>query len=753
MATAEGAIPMDLHAVAFAVRQIAAYPGVSLLSEPQQTPRGLDVMFQFDLEFGRRWSARGESPTGVRPLEEVRLSFPDDFPASPPEISLRSDFSREHPHIQPYLSLDGRVVPCVIDAPMKEFLAASGYSQLAAQTMLWLTRAAEGTLMSGASGWEPARRDNVNDILLLNEEVIRANAGRTAGHAYYETSFRTSDDGKPRKDFLGALIKRSTAREALKAASERSGIGLGLVVWGGAGNSQADHSFDQYLPDDVQNVGELLQRAELFGLKERLTKVLPHLDVSSKVYRKLDVPLVVLLLVRRPRPLIGSDSPIEIFGYVLPRLRLGGALDNASDVVRPLGLRGSVEPGVLRRMSGTREMAPWALLGAGSLGSKVALHLAREANSPCIVADPAMLSPHNAARHSLYPERAGEFSGWLQGKANALSGVLGAFGNRPRAVTGDHRQLVSEIRGMKVSERPAWVVNTTASLHVRESLSRTEYDDIPPVVDMTLFGRAAVGYVAIEGPAKNPNSLELVAELYHIASTDRSFGTLLFGESPASRVVLGQGCGSFTTIMSDARLSVQAAVMTETFGSLRPGDGSSIRIILKTESLGLDIRHIEVSPFVRVPVEGLEGWSVSMPERVVTKMKSDMGSHPNTETGGVIIGYTSLTARRIVITDIVCAPPDSKRTASSFILGTSGLEDRLSKIEAESSGVLRRLGTWHSHLGAAEPSAIDRKSAELVADGASGPMVLLVKGNDGFRAISQPPKLPAPYRTDPDGDQ
>lgn len=432
---------MGLHAVAFAVRQFAAHSGVSLLGEPQQTPRGLDVMFQFELEFGTRWSAQGESPTGVRPLEEVRLSFPRDFPASPPEISLRPDFSRGHPHIQPYLSLDGRVVPCVIDAPITEFLAASSYSQLASQTILWLMRAAEGKLMSGGSGWEPARRDSVDDYLLLNEEVIRADAVRNPGHAYHETSFMTFSDGTPRKEFFGALCKRSTARDALKVASESFGRGPALVVWSGFGNSQADHTYDRYLPDDVQNVGELLQRAELFGLTKCLTMALPHLDLTSKAYRTLVVPLVVLLLVRRPRKLIGSDSHIEIFGYVLPRLRPGGAFDNASDVVRPLGLRGSVEPGVLRRMSGSKEMAPRALLGAGSLGSKVALHLAREANPPCIVADPAMLSPHNAARHSLYPERAGEFSGWLQGKANALSGVLGAFGNQPRAVTGDHRQI------------------------------------------------------------------------------------------------------------------------------------------------------------------------------------------------------------------------------------------------------------------------------------------------------------------------
>lgn len=732
---------MDHHALAFAVRQFLSHPGVSLLGGPEQTPRGADVMFQFDLEFGARWRAQGESPTGVRSVEEVRLSFPADFPASPPEISLRPDFSREHPHIQPYLLEGGRVVPCVIDAQMAEFLAAAGYRRLAEQIMIWLMKAANDDLMSGAAGWEPARRDSLQDFLLLNEEVIRKLGGGPSGHAYYETSFWWLKTDVATRVFRGALTGRSKARDLFRVAHDNQGCCPALIVWpdGTVGNRKV---CDRYLPDDVQNVGDLLERAEIFGLRERLKKVIPHLDQASRAHPQVKVPLIVLMLVKRPRNLINCDSDIEIQAYLIPELRPGGAFSNSDDEVRPLGLRGSVEPGVLRRMSGTDPLPSWALLGAGSLGSKVALHLAREASPPCMIADPAMLSPHNAARHGLYPARMGDFLGWLQGKADALANVLNGFGERPVVVPGDHRQCARVISGMHGSKRPEWLVNATASLHVREDLSRREFEDLPSIVEMALFGAGGIGYLSVEGQQRNPNSFELIAEFYHSVANDPELSAILFGESQAARVALGQGCGSFTTVMSDARVSGLTAVMTEVFGALEPDAAASVRILRKNETHGLDVQTVAVPSFIRVPIEGLEGWYVSIPERINARICMDIERYPGAESGGVIVGHASMVARRIVVTDVVDAPSDSKRKASSFVLGTSGLEDRLSKIEAASSGVLRRLGTWHSHLGGAEPSAIDWEAAGLVAAGAEGPMVLLIKGSDGFRAISRSPELP-----------
>ena len=74
--------------------------------------------------------------------------------------------------------------------------------------------------------------------------------------------------------------------------------------------------------------------------------------------------------------------------------------------VRPAGHRHAIAAPLLRSMSAggaTEETPPWIQLGAGSLGSKIARHLARAGRAPGAVIDRARLSPHNAARHALVP--------------------------------------------------------------------------------------------------------------------------------------------------------------------------------------------------------------------------------------------------------------------------------------------------------------------------------------------------------------
>jgi hypothetical protein len=45
------------------------------------------------------------------------------------------------------------------------------------------------------------------------------------------------------------------------------------------------------------------------------------------------------------------------------------------------------------------------------------------------------------------------------------------------------------------------------------------------------------------------------------------------------------------------------------------------------------------------------------------------------------------------------------------------------------------LGTWHSHVYATGPSALDRATAAIVARGRIAPSVLLVSTPRGYRAV------------------
>lgn len=455
-----------------------------------------------------------------------------------------------------------------------------------------------------------------------------------------------------------------------------------------------------------------------------------------------DFPLLVIMLVRRPRPLIGGDSPIEILAYLTPFHLPGGSLSRDEDVVRPVGVASALSSTVLRRLSGAPAGPVWALLGAGSLGSKVALHLARSAAPPCLIVDKGALSPHNVARHGLYPESRGQLtSGWSGAKAEAVANVLRTMDAETTGTRGDHVTLADALEPMRGARRPAWIVNTTASLVAREALSAPDLAHLPRQIEMSLYGAGRLGLMAIEGPTRNPNALELATQLYQDAADRPDLGEVLFAQNGVGRVSIGQGCGSLTTVMSDAAVSIMGAQFSELFAELAV-DAPAETILLRRHAAGLDVERRPFDAFLRVPIDGLVGWTLSVAEPVRAQICRDAAAHRRTETGGVLIGRASALARTIVVTDLIAAPPDSQRSPMLFTLGTRGLSDAAAGVRRRSCGLLDVVGTWHSHLGSAQPSQTDRASAGVVGASAATPMAFLIMGSDGWRAIPAVPPAP-----------
>lgn len=116
------------------------------------------------------------------------------------------------------------------------------------------------------------------------------------------------------------------------------------------------------------------------------------------------------------------------------------------------------------------------------------------------------------------------------------------------------------------------------------------------------------------------------------------------------------------------------------------------------------------------------------------------GRWPRAETGGVLVGWSSPLARRLVIVDLIDAPKDSRRTAAEFLLGVTGLPKAFAALAESSAGLLRCIGTWHSHLGSAAPSPTDKNSARVAGACDAQPLVFLISGVDGLRAISAAPE-------------
>lgn len=530
-------------------------------------------------------------------------------------------------------------------------------------------------------------------------------------------------------------------KESASAGSRyASGTALVVAIWPERNVDGQPTVCPDYQPDNIATVEELRVRAATYGLKGPLDRAMALIKSASASKKGDDFPVVILMLVRRPRKLIGTDSPIEIMGYITPRHMPGGALQINTDPVWPVGLRASLSKPLLMRMGGAPALPKWVLLGAGSLGSKIALHLGRQGSPPAVVADTGVLMPHNAARHGLYPPGQGSIgSGWTIGKSQALVSALAGLAGDSVAIQGDHLALNDAVKTMRGKTRPAWLLNATASLAARETLAGPDFRKAPRQIEVSLYDRGQLGVMAIEGDMRNPNTLELICDLYQQTADAPATGARLFSSEGVGRVETGQGCGSLTTVMTDARISTMAAMFAEAFTALPSMADGRIRLFERQDDLGVQVKETVAPPRLRVPVEGVPGWTLSLPKTVASEIKAEAARHPKTETGGVLVGRVSSPAKTIIVTALEPAPPDSERRPDLFVLGTEGLPEAIAELRHRSTGLLDAVGTWHSHLGSARPSQTDHGTAARIAMPACQPIALLIIGMDGFRAIAAPP--------------
>jgi proteasome lid subunit RPN8/RPN11 len=728
-------MPLETAAVYLALHEISAHPCVVDVQVPVFDKDRAYVTFGLKLDFGSRWEAEGASPTGVRPVEEVRLDFGPHFPSDAPKPSLRTDFSRDHPHIQPWLGPEGRVVPCLVDGSLNEFVAARGVYRMIDQFVKWLRSAAAGRLIDPKQGWEPMRRDDCNDVLIASAEALRSVVDLKGGFRFFRTTYMWKRGGSANL-YYGELGEETSAKLATfesQPDEDGWGVGLGvaLVVWAGRAPEGGPAICDRYVPDDVATLAGLKTRAAelrmLDGLSAGLNLLRRHPAFEAAA---ASFPLPVVFMVRRPTHLIGSDSDLELCSYVVPFARTG--VEDADLLVTPLAHAHAISPDLLRRLSGEPVAESWALVGCGSLGSKIGLHRARAGAAPVACADSSSLRAHNTARHALYPRKRMVQLGWGGRKAVELANAIEGLGQSTLAVDGNHRQLLAAF-GTQIPS-PQWLLNTTASTVVREDLARRP--DAPRVVEGCLFDSAKLGYLATEGRARNPDTAELFGEFYELARREPDIGAKLYGSArQIEPVSIGQGCASLTMITGDAQISAMASLMSDVFGGLADPELGRIDILLR-EGAGVAHHGTEVSAYRRMPLEGLDGWTLSLSENAYEAITREAAAHVKTETGGVLIGWVSMIARRVFVTSVLPAPRDSRRSPAEFVLGVEGLPEDLEGLYAATAGALVCVGTWHSHLGTATPSPRDRRSAALVGNGEPRPMALLILGTDGLRAIS-----------------
>lgn len=729
-------------AVVRAMRQAAAHDSVADVRLVVCDDEAATVEIDVRTEMPATWRAAGSSPSGVRVMETVTIRFPTRYPLTSPSVELRTDFDRSHPHINP--SRPGRPVrPCLVAGSVRELVQSRGFFGLVEQLVDWLEKASTFSLIDHSQGWEPIRRDEIDDIIAADAEALRRLATPAGGAQFAAASYVVGDNGLHHIALDARPMPLPPHAARLFTRDEREGFsagpGLGIVAWPGRSGGVPIVA-DRYIPETVESVGELLDRAAAYGcsseLEAKLSWAAKCLDAHPPGH---PVPVTIVLLARRPSDVIGTGSPIEICPYLIEATRGADLVDRARPV-RIAAMRDRLSIPVLRRASGidpTAARPPWTLIGCGSVGSKVALHLARAGLAPSALFDRDWFEPHNYARHAGLPD--GDLEAlFFRPKADEVARQLDRLGQPPVSTA---RNDVVELsasdagRALLAPEGTTAIVDTTGSSVVREALALAPSTNGARVIGACLMGAGEVGYVTVEGPGGNPSASDLVVEAYRTISSQETLAATVSG-AEAEAVAIGQGCSAVTFAMPDVTLSAMTASMagpiSRWIGGGLPETGMIGLGRLGVDGISQEWTMSAAEPWVVVGGEAAGDRIARLHPRVDAAIKADVARWQGVETGGVLIGRYNAAGGFFQVVDLLPAPEDSERSATRFILGTRGLTRAIRDVVRRSGGALQAVGTWHNHLSPSGPSLIDAASGATLALRQLEPLLMLIPTPAGY---------------------
>jgi tRNA A37 threonylcarbamoyladenosine dehydratase len=741
-------------AIADAIHQLNRHRGLARVSEPQSSGEATLIEVDVKVELPSRCRQDGVSATGVRAIETCSLFFDSDWPLSAPRVFLRQDFPLNLPHINPHRP--GQLVsPCLFEGSLDELLHRFGLDAIVDQLIDWLHKAAAGALIDLEQGWEPTRRDSCLSTVVFSAEQVAASAPADGSILLVNAGYVTMDGG------LYAILNAELTAQVDPVFDQvahddhlgKWGVGHAAAFIGRAPVVRGQpHVVGHYQPETVVDLNTLLDRAAELGIDRAvLAQGLDGYYSRSILDRRQDpqtwmqgLYAIVVLVVQRPVSLVGSPGrSTEVLPYVVRYEYSAQTPFERKATGHPAFHAHALSPQLLARTSGLASAdtsKPLVMLGCGSLGSKIALHLGRAGFGAMTFIDNESMSPHNAARHALVepisvlaPPRKVAL---MKTAFEALSHVqTRAFDVDAVAVFADPVQF-----GKAVPQDAALIVDATASLKVlaSETLSIAMNESAARLARVAIYGQGRCAVVLLEGSNRSSRVDDLTAFLFEHCRSETVLRAGVAGDgSDPTRVFVGDNCRSLTAPMSDATVSRAAALaglqLERWLVDGLPVDARLCVGVADAAGVGMSWTSAALGPTTVLDVVDDGGWKIRVLHPVVQAIHADAIHWNLKETGGALLGRISHENRTITIAGIVGAPPDSIRERARFVLGTDGLVQGLREAHGNSVGYLAFIGTWHSHPQGGPHSGIDRETLRNIAEDAGGlPAVSLVWTPTGF---------------------
>jgi integrative and conjugative element protein (TIGR02256 family) len=692
------------------------------------------VVIEVDIERTQKRAA------SIKAQEALALMFPDSD-AAVTVLALRDGFP---------FTLHQNAVPagfpsslCVDDRPWQEAKLTWTPSEFVRQIRDWLSKASAGALQDPAQPLEPLFYASSTSIMLDRAILDRSNSGKPVQ--------------------LIGTIKGHKGAELIVTRRPGTGSPIGpdeinLVILSFFLPSQIMTGIHQ-VPDNLRDLAALLKGMGLDFLPEVKRQLVEWAKWASNQTHLMDSQLGLCIIGEVVAP-DGRNSILDgrtfftgvrgagdvgvKLGCLFPAAGSGingakgfvpnlfpGAVSDGQDItIFPVNTYLDFDRQLAAEISGlpVADERKVTMIGAGSIGSHIALCLAREGAFKWNVIDDDIFLPHNMARHALSRPYLGN------NKASALAHQINRLLNDNEVAKGIATDCLTpspeDADAVQLALFQADVIlDTSASIAVSRHLS-----DLPDANGRrfsVFFNPAGTAVVLLaEAPDRSIPLREIEAQYYGAILTNPVLNDHL-GVTKGT-VRYSGSCRTLTNKIPERSASIlSAAAVCGIHNELKANSGG-IYIWHLADNGSIQLHHQSLLPPTRK--KALD-WTVSVDANTLAAMRTERVQHLPSETGGVLLGVVDFQAQRIHVVHHLSAPEDSFEDESSFRRGIQGLASNIDDTSRQVMHQVRYVGEWHSHPKdmSANASSIDVDqlawlSLTLNPDGVPG--VMLIVGED-----------------------
>jgi Prokaryotic E2 family A/ThiF family len=286
------------------------------------------------------------------------------------------------------------------------------------------------------------------------------------------------------------------------------------------------------------------------------------------------------------------------------------------------------------------------LVGAGALGSQIAINLAREGAFLWTVVDTDYLLPHNLARHALLADELGA------PKSVALARQMGFLLNESFTdVVGDVTKPDADL-AQKLAQADI-IIDASASVAVSRHLADLENSNGRRI--SLFFNPTGTALVLLaENGARSITLRDLEAQYHRLVQTDPALADHLVTRSGLR---YSGSCRALTNRIPATSAALLSALAARGLVEALKSVEAAVRIWKVTETGAVQLIERRGTTTHR---SRLADWSITYDDDLLTELASLRDSRLPRETGGVLLGIADMSRKSIHVAHALPEPEDSR---------------------------------------------------------------------------------------------